>query len=1108
MNPTRTRLTTAVAVLGFGLQSIVAQTAPAPSGGAAPDAAVKLDPFSVSASSDVGFVAANSLAGGRIATALKDTPVAYSVLTSEFLEAFNINDAGKAADFSVNTNQYVNDGLQGVQGNTTVVVRIRGQAANTPTRNFFPYAIAADSYNVDRIDFARGANASLFGAGGSAGTLNTVSKQALTNKTIREVRLQVGSWDNYRVTVDLNQPINEKIALRTNLLWSDGETWRQREFEARKGFTMAATYNVTPKLTMRAEYEFRTTDKTSGTNRSKDNTSAWDGKFMPAGLDPAMTPAQMAVAGVVRQVQRFVRDPDNSRSAYNTQNMFVTRGAAYNAANTNYLNGKPIRSVGLNIGGLSMTEVWDHPDRFAATRAGSPFFVLPSRDFTPNWDDYRTYPSGTERAEDLSVYFTYKPFEGFFAELSGDRNTVERWTEYPAAGGMYNMQMDINRLKPNGDPNPYFLQPYSENTPFAFHKNPGHHNASLQLAYVKDTRFGRMQVGMMGGIQNLDLENRQDFFLLPLGDGVLPGSDFRSYFAAADMNIQSVYTRQYTALRGKLASPHNTKQALTVSNPLTGTRATLTPKWYVQPNRSGSTDDTKKYYKFVQVAANLNLFKNRLVLIGAVRRDITKLQVDIFNFSESMPAGWKGEYYSHRPKAPKDYWSLSYTPKNAAGVALSPAINADARPRAVVNGTNLSLAQYKDDRFRDDYSPPDLLSAVNTRSFGGVINLTSWLGIYANDSTTFDLNAGSQDANFNLIPPTSSRSYDAGIRFTQPNGKMSVSLGWYRAFQKNRTFGVGFNFRPNITSMSNAPIVGDLSEGGRNIRGLPVFPGLNVTSTQTSETDGYEAEMTANLTRNWRLILNAGMNAPTQKDVMPDMPVWFKAKDPILRQILGDAGITIDANNQAFINPALNDPTKINVLRVQEAANAWNDYQGVTIPSILGLAATASRETGGPELTSNIATDYRFTQGRLKGLRAGIAINYRGKQILGGRAADTIVDPANPARAIAGPNSKSTNYLWVGGYAKAMANFSYTVRLKEGGRQYAPKTIQFDLAINNLFGLDKPVLENSTTGNSTANALVQAPMNNDISQPAIVSIPGSYNFQPPRSYTLTAKLNF
>ncbi|MSU65619.1 MAG: hypothetical protein EXS38_05860 [Opitutus sp.] len=337
----------AVAVfgLGIGLSNLAAQTAPAPSSAASQET-IKLDPFNVAATSDVGFVAANSLAGGRMTMALKDTPVAYSVLTSEFLEAFNITDAGKASDFSVNTNQYVGDGLQGTSGNTTVVVRIRGQAANQPTRNFFPYNIASDTYNVDRLDFARGANSTLFGAGGSAGTLNTVTKTALTTKPIQEIRAQVGSWDRYRLTLDVNQPISEKAAVRANILWQSNNTWRMREWERRRGISLAGTYHFSPKFSLRAEAEYRTTDKATGTNRTKDQTSAWDGKFMPSGPNPAMTAAQMAVAGVTRSVRRFVIDGENRNVAYNIENWFQTKNAQYNATTPNYLDGQVIKTVG------------------------------------------------------------------------------------------------------------------------------------------------------------------------------------------------------------------------------------------------------------------------------------------------------------------------------------------------------------------------------------------------------------------------------------------------------------------------------------------------------------------------------------------------------------------------------------------------------------------------------------------------------------------------------------------------------------------------------------------------------------------------------------------
>ena len=359
-NPTKSRLAAAAAILGLGMQSILAadNSTPTSSGAATPENTVKLDPFNVSAESDVGFVAANSLAGGRMTTALKDTPVAYSVLTSEFLEAFNINDAAKASEFSVNTNQNYNDGLQYFQGNTQVTIRIRGQVANTPTQNFFPYNIAADSYNVDRIDFARGANASLFGAGGSAGTQNTVTKQALTSKTVREVRAQVGSWHRYRLSADVSQPLNEKIAVRANALWASGDTWRQNEWEDRKGITLAATYNITPKLSLRAAAEYRTTNKATGTNHTRDNLSAWDGAFTPSGINLSTTAAQMAAAGVTRTAQKFVPDVDNPGTVYNILNRFQTKGAAYNATATNFLGGQPIRTVGFSLNNVDMTKVW------------------------------------------------------------------------------------------------------------------------------------------------------------------------------------------------------------------------------------------------------------------------------------------------------------------------------------------------------------------------------------------------------------------------------------------------------------------------------------------------------------------------------------------------------------------------------------------------------------------------------------------------------------------------------------------------------------------------------------------------------------------------------
>ena len=71
-----------------------AGTAPAatPTAEAKKEEVVVLSPFRVSAEKDEGFVATSALAGGRLNTELKNTPVAYSVLTRDFLDALTLTD--------------------------------------------------------------------------------------------------------------------------------------------------------------------------------------------------------------------------------------------------------------------------------------------------------------------------------------------------------------------------------------------------------------------------------------------------------------------------------------------------------------------------------------------------------------------------------------------------------------------------------------------------------------------------------------------------------------------------------------------------------------------------------------------------------------------------------------------------------------------------------------------------------------------------------------------------------------------------------------------------------------------------------------------------------
>src|SRR5687768_4470911 len=52
--------------------------------------AIILSPFEVRTEQDKGFVASSSLAGGRLGSELKDTPVAYSVVTRDLIDALQL----------------------------------------------------------------------------------------------------------------------------------------------------------------------------------------------------------------------------------------------------------------------------------------------------------------------------------------------------------------------------------------------------------------------------------------------------------------------------------------------------------------------------------------------------------------------------------------------------------------------------------------------------------------------------------------------------------------------------------------------------------------------------------------------------------------------------------------------------------------------------------------------------------------------------------------------------------------------------------------------------------------------------------------------------------
>ena len=205
---------------------------------------VNLSPFVVDTAQDEGYVATQTLAGGRLNQSLKDTGAAIQVITKDFMddigatsieELLQYTTSSEVAGILGNFTGAVDGGAGevstgGARRNPDGATRIRGLAAPDRTRNFFKTDIPFDSYNTERVDINRGANSFLFGLGSPAGLINNGLAVARF-KDSSEISTRVGSGGkdpSYRASFKFNRVlIEDKLAVKIAGL-TDRTQYRQR----------------------------------------------------------------------------------------------------------------------------------------------------------------------------------------------------------------------------------------------------------------------------------------------------------------------------------------------------------------------------------------------------------------------------------------------------------------------------------------------------------------------------------------------------------------------------------------------------------------------------------------------------------------------------------------------------------------------------------------------------------------------------------------------------------------------------------------------------------------------------------------------------------------
>jgi hypothetical protein len=331
------------------------------------------------------------------------------------------------------------------------------------------------------------------------------------------------------------------------------------------------------------------------------------------------------------------------------------------------------------------------------------------------------------------------------------------------------------------------------------------------------------------------------------------------------------------------------------------------------------------------------------------------------------------------------------------------------------------------------------------------------------------------------VPPTISTGWNYSARLEFFQRKLDLNFTYYTSEEINNPHGVsGFPFN----TLLQATPVGSTAD--LNKRGVPVF--IAGSDIQDRHASGYEIEMTANLVKGLRMMGSVSLPDVYGANAYQLTRAYVRENLDDFKLIVQDTGARVDPST----GMASEDPAVPADIRSPDLAGAINAYNTI-LTSYNNL--NVNRTTGVNQPLYKFFGDYTVQTGKLKGVRLGAGLQYRGREVIGNRGADTIVDPNNPNRAIDDPTRSVDTPLYTpkGDYT-VTATFGYLWRFRN-------HNVQLQLVINNLLN-DRTVYWTTSTNGAATTAL--RPRDGNYSSPARETVPVGFGQKTPINFNLSA----
>lgn len=337
---------------------------------------------------------------------------------------------------------------------------------------------------------------------------------------------------------------------------------------------------------------------------------------------------------------------------------------------------------------------------------------------------------------------------------------------------------------------------------------------------------------------------------------------------------------------------------------------------------------------------------------------------------------------------------------------------------------------------------------AKTLSLGGVYHLTPWLSLIGNHSsnvgvpplarTIFPLG--------NLAPLSKGKGYDFGVGLDLLEGRLSARFVYFEASEKGRITSAGLGGAP-----------------ARNSRVMQAFgtvlvgPGLPYTQSQWDDivkqytppvnaiasdfySSGYEARVTANITRNWRLVANYSYTDSGRENLALELIDWYGLKladgvrltqgvrqDSTGRYVVDSSAFQAGGTVAKWIELGSQHPNA-NISNLSTGANGVTVAQEIfdLVDALNDEKELQEKRWGVRPHKVSLFTAYDFKEGWLKGFTIGGGYRWRSTNVIGADSAGREIT----GRVI----------------AAADAMMAYSTKLKG-----LPGRVRFQVNVSNLF---------------------------------------------------------